>query len=270
MIVKSFFTTYKKAIFSSGLACLLLSPLSLMAFDAGQYFEMKCASCHTIGGGVDVGPDLKGVNARREEAWLIKFIQESQTVINNGDPVAVKLFEKFRRKKMPDQELADQEIRDLLAFIKTGKASGSSQKYKSALKATPYEIAQGKLLFTGQRPFKNGGASCISCHSAGETGLLGGGKLGPNLTLAYSNYNDKGLSKVLTRVSFPTMAQIFKKHPLSKDEVYQLKAYLYTIDKKGTSLTGSTKKFAFMGFIGFLLLLGGFDLLWRSRRHSKR
>ena len=40
--------------------------------------------------------------------------------------------------------------------------------------------------------------------------------------------------------------------------------------KKGKVEAGSTKKFAFMGFIGFLLVLGGFDLLWRQRRHSKR
>ena len=191
-------------------------------------------------------------------------------MVNAGDPIAVELFEKYKRKKMPDQELSDAEVGMLLAFIETGKATGSTETFKSALKASPYEIEQGRLLFSGQKAFANGGASCISCHSAGDAGYLGGGKLGPDLTLAYSNYNDKGLSKVLTRVSFPSMIEIYSKHALTKDEVYQLKSYLYTVDKKGETLTGSTKKFAFMGFVGFLLVLGGFDLLWRTRRHSKR
>jgi len=213
---------------------------------------------------------LKDVSKRRDEKWLIKFIQESQSVINSGDPVAVELFEKYKRKKMPDQELTDDEVKYMLAFIQTGKASGSTQTFKSALKATPYEIEQGKLLFSGEKHFEKGGAACISCHSAGDSGFLGGGQLGPDLTLAFSNYNDKGLSKVLTNISFPSMIEVYKTKSLSEDEVYLLKSYLYTMDKQGISDTGSTKKFAFMGFIGFLLVLGAFDLLWKSRRHSKR
>lgn len=270
MMFLSLFYPLKKVLTLSSALCLVLFSSSVFAFDAGQYYEMKCTSCHTIGGGDDVGPDLKGVNSRRDEKWLIKFIQESQTMINDGDPDAVQLFEKYKRKKMPDQELSDVEVQTLLAFIKTGKATGSGQTFKSALKASAYEIEQGRLLFSGQKALEKGGASCISCHSAGNAGMLGGGKLGPDLTLAYSNYNDKGLSKVLTRVSFPSMAEIYKKKPLSKDEVYFIKSYLYTLDKEGKVEAGSTKKFAFMGFIGFLLVLGGFDLLWRQRRHTKR
>ena len=262
----------KKSVFylSGWLVLTLIPIMTANSFDASQYYEMKCASCHTIGGGEDVGPDLKGVTKRREKKWLTRFIQESQTMVNEGDPLAVELFEKYKRKKMPDQELSDAQVETLLAFIETGKASGSTQTFKSALKASPYEIEQGRLLFSGQKAFEKGGASCISCHSAGEAGYLGGGMLGPDLTLSYSNYNDKGLSKVLTRVSFPSMMEIYKKHPLTKDEVYQLKSYLYTVDKKGKTMTGATKKFAFMGVVGFLIVLGGFDLLWRTRRHSKR
>lgn len=237
-------------------------------FDAAQYYELKCSSCHTIGGGDDVGPDLKGVGERRKEEWLIRFIQESQNVIAEGDPVAVALFEKFKRKKMPDQELTAEDVKELLAFIKDGKGAGSTQTFKSAANATEVEIARGEKYFTGENPLSKGGPACIACHSAGSIGQLGGGKLGPNLTLAYSNYNDKGLSKVLTNISFPTMATIYKKHPLSEQEVYEIKSFLYSVDKVGELTSGETKKFIFMGLIGFLLLLGSFDLLWRARRKN--
>ncbi|MBI4607901.1 MAG: cytochrome c [Candidatus Rokubacteria bacterium] len=32
-------------------------------------FQEKCVSCHTIGGGRLVGPDLQGVTARRDREW---------------------------------------------------------------------------------------------------------------------------------------------------------------------------------------------------------
>ena len=52
-----------------------------------------CAACHTIGKGKLIGPDLKGVTERHERDWLYSFIRSSQTMIKNGDEVAVKLFE---------------------------------------------------------------------------------------------------------------------------------------------------------------------------------
>lgn len=81
-----------------------------------------CAACHTIGEGKRVGPDLKGVNDRHDEAWLIKFIQSSQTVIKSGDKVAIKLFEENNKIPMPDNNLTDQEVKDILAYIKNPAA----------------------------------------------------------------------------------------------------------------------------------------------------
>jgi mono/diheme cytochrome c family protein len=77
-----------------------------------------CAACHTIGKGKLIGPDLKGANERHDEAWLISFIRSSQTMIKNGDPVAVKLFEENNKIPMPDNNLTDDQIRGILAYIK--------------------------------------------------------------------------------------------------------------------------------------------------------
>jgi len=81
-----------------------------------------CAACHTIGEGKKVGPDLKGVNDRHDEAWLIKFIQSSQTMVKSGDKVAVKLFEENNKIPMPDNNLTEQEVKDILAYIKNPAA----------------------------------------------------------------------------------------------------------------------------------------------------
>jgi len=37
---------------------------------AGLLFGQKCTSCHTIGEGNKIGPDLLGVDQRRELPWL--------------------------------------------------------------------------------------------------------------------------------------------------------------------------------------------------------
>lgn len=81
-----------------------------------------CSACHTIGKGKLIGPDLKGVTERREEAWLIKFIQSSQTVIKSGDKIAVKLFEENNKVPMPDNPLTDDEVRQLLKYIENPSA----------------------------------------------------------------------------------------------------------------------------------------------------
>jgi cytochrome c553 len=77
-----------------------------------------CSACHTVGKGKLIGPDLKGVNERHDEAWLLKFIKSSQTMVKAGDPVAVKLFEENNKIPMPDNNLSDDQIRGILNYIK--------------------------------------------------------------------------------------------------------------------------------------------------------
>jgi cytochrome c2 len=82
-------------------------------------FKQSCAACHSIGNGKIVGPDLKGVTTRRTEAWLIKFIKSSQTMVKGGDKTAVALFNENNKIVMPDQNLSDVQIKEVLAYIKS-------------------------------------------------------------------------------------------------------------------------------------------------------
>jgi mono/diheme cytochrome c family protein len=263
--------------------CLIVTISFLMstrafAFDAPDYYERKCFSCHTIGGGDDVGPDLKGVTERRSEKWLIEFIRDSEKVIASGDPVANEMFVKYKNKKMPAQELSDAEIKLILDFIKTGKG-GTAKAFRPATEANPFDVLTGLQLFTGVKTFEKGGPACLSCHGGGpEMGGFGGGTLGPDLvTVSYENYQDKGLNKVLSNISFPTMAELYSAAPLTEQENYYLRAFLreenmkYVQTKDTVHSKGDPKNnFVLLGMGGALIGLLGADVIFRKRRKKTK
>lgn len=81
-------------------------------------FNAKCMACHAIKDKV-VGPALKDVTKRREEAWLIKWIKNSPGMVKSGDPVAVQLFKENNESVMtPFPDLTDAQIKSILAYVK--------------------------------------------------------------------------------------------------------------------------------------------------------
>lgn len=104
-------------------ALILVTFVQSWAADASKgkgLFETNCTSCHAIDTKL-IGPALAGIGEKRQEAWLIKWIRNSQALIKSGDPVAVKLFEENNRSIMTSfEQLSDEEIKDILAYIATG------------------------------------------------------------------------------------------------------------------------------------------------------
>lgn len=107
------------------------------AEDGAAIFKSKCTSCHSIGKGVVVGPDLKNVHSRYDEKWLSSWIRGSQKMVQSGDKAAVAAFEKNNKIPMPDQDLNDADMSSLLAFIKS-----ESEKPAPAPVATTAPIQQ--------------------------------------------------------------------------------------------------------------------------------
>jgi cytochrome c/class III cytochrome C family protein len=103
----------------SGLFSLFIS----LSFDiSAQTAEdeknfLQCKACHTIGGGKLVGPDLKGITDSRDEIWLIKFIQNSQSMIQAGDELAIKVFNDHNKIPMPSHSLSDEQVKGILLYI---------------------------------------------------------------------------------------------------------------------------------------------------------
>jgi protein SCO1/2 len=85
---------------------------------AGQALFVKaCSSCHTIGQGDFVGPDLQGVTARRGRSWLSQFLQAPNVMRAKKDPIAVALSAKFPGVLMPNLGLSETDVGDLLAYL---------------------------------------------------------------------------------------------------------------------------------------------------------
>jgi hypothetical protein len=84
--------------------------------DGAQLF-MPCQACHTIGKGKLIGPDLYQVTQRRNREWLLKFIKNSQEVVQSGDEYAVKLFEAHNKIPMPPFDYTDEKINAVLNYI---------------------------------------------------------------------------------------------------------------------------------------------------------
>jgi len=96
----------------------LFYPHSSSAQPSGQeLFANNCASCHKIDQPM-VGPALGGVDKRRDEAWLLKWIRNSAAVIASGDQYAVDLYNQYNKTAMPAYDWSDEEIKSVLAYIK--------------------------------------------------------------------------------------------------------------------------------------------------------
>jgi len=106
--------------------------------EGATLFKQKCTSCHAIDKDM-VGPALKGVNARHEEEWLIKWVKNSQALVAAGDEQAVALFEGHNNVVMtafPD--LSDDNVKNILAYIEEASnapAGGTDQAGQAAAAA---------------------------------------------------------------------------------------------------------------------------------------
>ncbi len=273
----------------------LLVSLSLVrtaiAQETADYFRKRCTSCHTIGGGPRTGPDLKNVVERaaangKDREWLIRFILDPQAMVQSGDSYALKLQrEAPGNAVMPGQPDMTRELAgSLLDLIVTESESDliaaepeseRSQFAGSSMSLAPFtskDVQLGRELFRGVRPLAEGGSPCISCHTVGGIGLLGGGRLGPDLTLVNERLGGpRGLSTWLSAPPTPTMQSIFKVQPLKSEEIHSIAAFL---NQSGQEVVPADMR----GPLTFFLLgLGGaigglvlFDGIWSKRFRAVR
>jgi protein SCO1/2 len=84
-----------------------------------RLFLSKCSTCHSLGQGDKLGPDLAGVTARRERAWLVRYIKEPDELLAAGDPIATTLFHKYKDVRMPNLKLGSSDVADLVTFLES-------------------------------------------------------------------------------------------------------------------------------------------------------
>ena len=247
-----------------------------LAQDRVDDFRLNCMSCHTIGGGRLVGPDLRNVTERKDRAWLARFIVDPKSVIDSGDAYALKLVDEARGVVMttvPGMTLdRAMNLLDLIAAESAVESSRFAGIQLSDRPFTPADVAAGRKMFLGIQPLENRGAACVSCHSVNGIGVLAGGKLGPDLNAVFERLNGrKGLATWLSAPATPTMQAIYKNHPLDSEEILPLVAFF--ADKAVAppeSGQAATLIFTLLGLAGTAAALVLFDTAWRKRFRAVR
>lgn len=80
-------------------------------------FKANCSTCHKVFGNF-LGPELTGVNERRDEAWLLSWISNAPAMIASGDPIALELDAQYPASMMTAfPQLSDDNIKNILAYV---------------------------------------------------------------------------------------------------------------------------------------------------------
>ncbi|MEE8306052.1 MAG: c-type cytochrome, partial [Gammaproteobacteria bacterium] len=240
-----------------------------------QVFNTTCFACHTIGGGRLIGPDLAGVHENRSQEWLERFVKSSQSMINAGDAEAVALFEEYSSMLMPDAVASEEQIRQVLSYIKSqseGDAAsidaGASEPVTPEEPASEEDILAGQEMFQGSLRFANSGPACNACHEVRNDAVIGGGILAAELTTVFSRMGGAGVTAILGRAPFPVMQAAYEDRSLTEYEVTALVAFLEYADSEqynqlprdyGLGLFAS-------GVVGAGVLFGLFGFVWRGRK----
>ncbi len=243
------------------------------ASGAALLFEKKCYSCHTIGQGDKKGPDLKGITGRRAEEWLRAFIISPAGMKNKGDAIASELFTKYAPEIMPDQDLSDAELTQLLSFIEALTESNTvfvPAGARLSREPTPADIPLGKGHFSGALAFESGAPYCISCHTVSGLGILGGGTLGPDLTQVMTRFTLPEVVNILQNPNFPMMSKVVGSDRFTDEEIVHLVAFLQDAVQKPPTLRVQSMRLIYAGIALAVLLLLLANRIWSGRFRGVR
>lgn len=115
------------------------SQLRLDGHPGQALFVKACSTCHTIGGGVLIGPDIKDVGKRRDRAWLLRFLMSPEKMRVEKDPIVLEMAAKFPGVLMPNLGLMEDDAADLLQYIEARSAA----RDQKAQAPHPQEVGGG-------------------------------------------------------------------------------------------------------------------------------
>ena len=107
-----------------------------------KLFKSYCASCHSPGANQLVGPGLAGVYDKYEREWLYKWIKNSQALISEGDAQAVAVYEQYNKVLMPAQPVNDEDIDNILAYVKDYTENAPAKETAAAATTTEDATAE--------------------------------------------------------------------------------------------------------------------------------
>ena len=66
-----------------------------------------------------MGPDLAGVTSRREASWLVRQIQEPDSLIAENDPIAMQLLQEANGVPMVRLGLTDAQVSAVISYLQS-------------------------------------------------------------------------------------------------------------------------------------------------------
>lgn len=117
LILKQF---SRSVLLVAGLALLSNSTFAQADPAKGEtIFKSKCTACHKIDSKL-VGPALgPQISSETDDAYLVKWIQNSQALIAAKNPKAVKIYDEYNQMAMPPfPDLSEADITNVIAYVR--------------------------------------------------------------------------------------------------------------------------------------------------------
>jgi protein SCO1 len=87
-------------------------------YSDGEFlYRTRCLTCHSLGKGDGVGPDLLGILQRRDREWLARWIMEPNVMIKEKDPIIMEMMKKYNDITMPNLKLSKVDVTNLFEFL---------------------------------------------------------------------------------------------------------------------------------------------------------
>jgi nitric oxide reductase subunit C len=176
------------------------------------WHKHNCNDCHTILGiGGYYSPDVTKTYSTRGETWLKAFLRNPEST----DP---------QRRKMPNQNLSDDEIKKLIVFLKWVDAIDTNQwppKPITMAKTTGVALEETARPLLGKNLYNQ--SRCDLCHQIGGHG----GIIGPDLSKVGSKYDPQWLAKKIKDPKSVNPTTQMPAYPqLSDNEIEALVSFL--------------------------------------------
>ncbi len=216
---------------------------------AAQMYMLKCAGCHTIGGGQLTGPDLRPV-----QTWPRQ----------NVDP-AIQRMEKNVGPLKPE------DIGLLADFLQAPDASGrlADERKRIAMtelaKLEPADAKAGEAIFFGHTPLTNRGLSCAACHAVSGRG----GNLASDLTGSFAKMGEVPMGSAIEGVTFPLMKAAYADNAITKQEAIHLVKYLESAGMQ-TGPSARVPPLHAIGSVGAVIALVSLTQHFRKRNRGVR
>ena len=87
-----------------------------MANSGEKLFNQLCTSCHMVNEDY-VGPAMSGILDRRSPEWIMNMILNPIQMLEE-DPIAIELLEEYDFEYMYNQNLLEEEAREILEYFR--------------------------------------------------------------------------------------------------------------------------------------------------------